>query len=174
MEKKNIKADICKNGEKVGELFEGDMVLRKKSVLYLEQTQEWKMEHFFKGSPVEIRKWLKELTPNEKCILFTVSPYVGFTDCCLKHENGNMLTFDDIVELSCLSRGAVSETLNGLLQKDILYKGKNAKERQYFVNPWIFCKGNRINKVLQTMFRNYKIRVLGGKKWKDVKHFDFT
>jgi len=87
----------------------------------------------------------------------------------LKHDNGNLLTFDDIVALSCMSRSTVSVTLNTLIEKDILYRGKNSQERQYFMNPWLFCKGNRINKVLQTMFRNYRIRVLDGTKWKDVR-----
>jgi hypothetical protein len=53
--------------------------------------------------------------------------------------------------------------------KDIICRNKNSKERQYFVNPWLFCKGNRINKVLQTMFRNYGVRVCGGIKWKHIK-----
>lgn len=35
-------------------------------------------------------------------------------------------------------------------------------------HQWLFCKGNRINKVLKTMFKNYRIRVLGGVKWKDM------
>lgn len=151
------------------ELNPGDRILRAKSVEYLATVQEWKLEHFYKGNLQELRQWMKDLTPNEKAVLFTVSPYVGYEDCCIKHDNGDMLAFDDIVELSCLSRGTVSSTLNTLIAKDIIYRGKNAKERQYFVNPWLFCKGNRINRVLQTMFRNYRVRVCGGVKWKDVK-----
>lgn len=156
-------------GEKLTELNPGDRIVRGKTVEYLRTTQEWKIENFFKGNLDEIKKLLKELSPNEKAILFTVSPYVGYDDCCLKHENnGHMLTFDIIVELSGLSRGAVSKALNDLQDKDILYKGENGKEKQYFVNPWIFAKGNRVNKVLKTMFRNYRIRVIN-KKWKDLK-----
>ena len=150
------------------EINPGDRIVRKRTIEYLSSTEEWKMEHFYKGNLQEIKKWLKDLTPNEKAVLFTISPYVGYDDCCLKHENGNMITFDIIVELSGLGRGTISETLNGLIDKDILYKGKNAKERQYFVNPWLFAKGNRINNVLKTMFRNYRIRVIN-KKWKDLR-----
>lgn len=155
-------------GEVVTEIKLGDRIVRAKTIEYLNNTQEWKIEHFYKGNLAEIKKWMKELSPNEKAILFTVSPYVGYEDCCLKHENGNMISFDDIVELSGLSRSTVSETINSLLAKDILYKGKNGKERQYFVNPWLFAKGNRINKVLKTMFRNYRVRVIN-KRWKDIK-----
>jgi len=156
-------------GEITNELQPGDRIVRAKSIEYLQSIQEWKIEHFYKGNLSEIKKWMKDLTPNEKAILFTVSPYINYEDCCLKQENGSMLTFDNIVELSGLSRGAVSQAINSLIKKDILYRGKNSKERQYFMNPWLFCKGNRINKVLQTMFRNYKVRVCNNMKWKDIK-----
>jgi hypothetical protein len=157
-----------KTGEKITELNPGDRIIRGKSIDYLNTTQEWKMEHFYKGNLEEIKRWMKDLVPNEKAILFTISPYVGYEDCCLKHLNGDMIAFDDIVELSCLSRGTASVVINSLIEKDILYKGKNGKERQYFVNPWLFCKGNRVNRVLKTMFRNYRIRVIG-KLWKDIR-----
>lgn len=156
-------------GEVVTEMHDGDRIVRGSSVEYLQQFREWKIEHFYKGNLSEIKSWMKDLTPNEKAILFTVSPYVGYEDCCLKHGNGEMVTFDHIVELSGLSRGAVSATINSLIGKDIICRNKNSKERQYFVNPWLFCKGNRINRVLQTMFRNYGVRVCGGIKWKHIK-----
>jgi len=158
-------------GEVMTEIGPGDRILRKKSVEYLESVREWKIDHFYKGNLREISKWMKELTPNEKAILFTVSPYVGFTDCCLKHENGEMLTFDFIVTMSGLSRGTVSHTINTLIQKDILYRGRNSRERQYFMNPWFFSKGQTINKILQTMFRNYKIKVCGNIKWSNLREY---
>ena len=154
-------------GEKIAELHPGDKIVRGKTVEFLNSTQEWKIEHFYKGNLEEIKRWMKDLSPNEKAILFTISPYVGYEDCCLKHQNGNMVTFEHIVELSCLGRGTASEVINSLITKDILYKGKNGKERQYFVNPWLFCKGNRVNRVLKTMFRNYRIRVVN-RQWKDL------
>lgn len=156
-------------GEITNSLEPGDRIVKAKSVVYLQSINEWKIENFYKGNLLEIKNWMKDLSPHEKAILFTISPYVGYEDCCIRHDNGNMLTFDDVVELSGLSRSTVSGTLNSLIKKDILYRGKNSRERQYFMNPWLFCKGNRINKVLQTMFRNYKIRICGGSKWKDLK-----
>jgi hypothetical protein len=156
-------------GEVLTEIGPGDRIVRKKSMDYLSSVKEWRIEHFYKGNLREISKWLQDLSPNEKAILFTISPFVGYEDCCLKQENGDMLTFDFIVKMSGLSRGAVSFSINTLIQKDILYRGKNSKERQYFINPWLFCKGNRINNVLKTMFRNYRIRVCQGVKWGSLK-----
>ena len=67
-----------------------------------------------------------------------------------------------------MSTGKLSKVIRSLIDKDILYKGKNSKNVQYFVNPWLFCKGNRINKVLKTMFENYKIRTYGV-RWGELK-----
>ena len=73
------------------------------------------------------------------------------------------------MEISGISKGKISSVINGLVEKDILYKGKNSRNVQYFVNPWLFCKGNRINKVLKTMFKNYEIRTMDKTKWKDLR-----
>ena len=156
-------------GEVLTEINPGDRIIRKKSVEYLQTVKEWKIDHFYKGYLPEIRQWMKELTPYEKALLFTVSPYVGYEDCCLKHDNGHMLRFKDMVEMSCMPRSSTAKALRGLVSKDIIYRGKNSKEMQYFINPWLFCKGHRINTVLQTMFRNYKIRVCQNIKWGNLK-----
>lgn len=116
-----------------------------------------------------MRKIMKELDVYEKAFLFSVAPYVGYEDCCLKYDNGIELKFDTLVNITGISKGKLSSVINSLVEKDILYKGKNSNSTQYFVNPWLFCKGNRINKVLKTMFKNYQIQVFNGTKWKDIK-----
>lgn len=165
----------AETGEIKNKLRDGDRykVTRRESIEYLSQFQYWNMEHFYKGHIDEIRKLMQELSSVEKAFLFSIALYVGYEDCCLKYDNGNELSFDDMVVLTGLSRGTLSNVINGLIKKDIIYRGKNSKTRQYFVNPWIFCKGNRINKVLKTMFKNYRIRVMGGVKWKDVKDANY-
>ena len=158
-------------GEIVDGARDGDRIkiIRRESVEYLAQFQTWKIEHFYKGHTDEIRKLMGELSTNEKAFLYSIAVYVGYEDCCLKYPNGNDITTKDLIELTGLGKTAVHETIKSLVKKDILYKGKNSKNRQYFINPWLFCKGNRINKVLKTMFKNYKVRVMGGVKWKDIK-----
>ena len=156
-------------GERKGVLCAGDRVVRDATVEYLNNTQEWKLDNFFKGHAGEINKWQKELSVNEKALLFSIVSYVSYEDCHLRYSNGNDIGTEDLVKISSMARRTVYETLDSLIKKDIIYRGKNSKSRQYFVNPWLFCKGNRINKVLKTMFKNYRIRVMGGIKWKDIK-----
>lgn len=129
--------------------------------------EAWTMEYFYKGNIKELQSVMKELDVYEKAFLFSIAPYVGYEDCRIKYANGNDLSFEKIVEISGISKGKLSEVIKSLIDKDILYKGKNSKNTQYFVNPWLFCKGNRINKVLKGMFRNYRIRILN-KKWSEI------
>jgi len=166
-------ADVVskETGKTINMLYEGDRTLRKKSADYLENTQEWKIEHYFKGHIGEIEKWMNDLNMAEKAFLFSIVPYISYTDCHLQYSNGRDIGTEDLVKISHTARGTAYETIGSLIKKDIIYKGRNSKGRQYFMNPWLFCKGNRINVVLQTMFKNYRIRVLGGKRWKDINDY---
>jgi hypothetical protein len=155
-------------GEQAGEIHPGDRIVRKKSVEYLQKTEVWNLENFFKGHISEIRKWQGELSVYEKAFLFSVVTYVSYEDCHLQYDNGRDIGTEDLVQLSGISRRTAYRVIESLIKKDILYRGKNSNGRQYFVNPWLFCKGNRINKVLKTMFKNYRIRVMGGIRWKDL------
>lgn len=163
-------------GEIIDALYEGDKIKRKESLDYLEekkkkeeQTQEWKIENFYMGNIEEIRKWMEDLSTIEKAFLFSVVPYISYDDCHLMYANKKDIGTEDLVKISGLSRAKTYEVIKTLNKKDILYRGKNSNSRQFFINPWLFCKGNRINKVLRTMFNNYKIRVLGNQKWADIE-----
>jgi regulator of RNase E activity RraB len=184
---KPIKAHVvnAETGEITNQIFEGDSILRKESQDALKKLKEvkeskeepqkqcetliWNMSNFMKMNIIEVRLWMDDLNQAEKAFLFSIVPCVSYDDCHLQTHDGKDIGTEDLVRITKLSRSLVYETIETLIKKDILYKGKNSKNRQYFVNPWIFCKGNRINRVLKTMFKNYKIRILGGKQWKDVK-----
>jgi len=157
---KKEKGKIFSNGKCIDVIYEGDRIIRQKSSEMLEFSETWKIENFFKGYIPELRAITPELSINEKSLLFCLSIYVGYTDCCIKFDNGDCLNIGDMVKISGMCKTIVYDTLIKLIRKDIIYKGKNSYESQYFINPWLFCKGNRINKVLKTMFKNYKIRVL--------------
>jgi hypothetical protein len=169
-------------GEIVTELYDGDSILRKESKeahkkfedaknesKKASETLVWSMTNFMKMNTVEVRLWMDELSQAEKAFLFSIVPCVSFDDCHLQTHSGEDIGTEDLLKIVNMSRGLLYETIKSLAKKDIIYRGKNSKNRQYFVNPWLFCKGNRINKVLKTMFKNYKIKILGGKQWKDVK-----
>lgn len=162
---KYVKANSIKSYERMKD----SQIISKMKAMEEDGCQNWNLESFYKGNIQEIRKTMDKLDIYERAFLFSIATYIGYEDCCLKFDNGNELTFEKMVEISGISKGKLSTVLQGLIKKDILYKGKNSKTVQYFVNPWLFCKGNRINKVLKRMFRNYEIQSENGTKWKDFE-----
>lgn len=131
--------------------------------------QVWEYDRFFKGNIREIQLTMEDLDVYEKAFLYSIVPFVGYEDCCLKYSNGTELDMNAMVRISGISKRKMQDVIKGLIDKDILYRGKNSKTYQYFVNPWLFCKGNVINKVLKSMFKNYKIKTLNNVMWKDLK-----
>ena len=173
-----------KTGEITNEIFPGDKIVRGKSKdsykQYVKKNskdnksekaeyQNWDLDNFYRANISELTLILKELSSTEKAFLLSISPYISFEDCHLKYHNNVDIGTEDLANITQMSRATVYKTIETLIDKDIIYKGRNSKTRQYFVNPWIFSKGSRVNKVLKAMFGNYKIRMLDNKKWKDIK-----
>ena len=129
----------------------------------------WDLKHYSKVNTDELRLLLLELNKNERIVLFSLLPYVGYDDCLLKHMNGKELNIEGISKISGLSVSTVEKVVESLRYKDILYKGKNSRNVQYFINPWICSRGSKLSKVLKRMFQNYEVQSFGGIKWKDLK-----
>ena len=167
------------------EIFdEGDMHIKKASRESYKKNKEfienkkaeesdkymsWDLKHYSKVNTDELRLLLPELSKNERIVLFSLLPYVGYDDCLLKHMNGKELNIEGISKISSLSVSTVEKVVESLRHRDILYKGKNSRNVQYFINPWICSRGSKLSKVLKTMFQNYKIRMFDGIMWKDLK-----
>lgn len=162
---KYVKQSSLKGFEKVKE----NISIKRQEEIDEGQYDKWTIDNFFKGNILELKAIMKELDTYEKALLYTIAPYVGYEDCCIRHANGKELSVDDLVELSGMSRDKAFKVVKSLIDKDILYKGKNSKNVQYFVNPWLFSKGTRVNRVLKRMFKNYKIRTKNNVKWSDLK-----
>jgi hypothetical protein len=159
-----------KTGEVLNRPNDSVRIIRKESMDAFESKADWRGEQFFKGYTNELRKVLPTLSQSEKALLFSIAPYVSYFDCHLQWSNGKDITLDGIVRISGYSRKTTIKVLNDLLKKDIIYRGKNSENNQWFVNPWLFSRGSTINKVLKTMFQNYHIRTKGC-RWKDLGDF---
>lgn len=164
--------------QRIEVLEEGDMHIKKASresykkymignIGESDKYMSWDLKHYSKTNTDELKLLLPELSKNEKIVIFSILPYVGYDDCLLRHTNGKELNIESISKISGLSVSTVEDVVVGLRHKDIIYKGKNSRNVQYFINPWICSRGNRINKVLKTMFKNYKIRTLEA-RWKEL------
>lgn len=168
-------------GERLGNYQKGYSVTpvnaRQNAVRYKEWIEQqhtdkdkWVISDFCKVSVQEQRLWNKELTLNEKAFLFSIQPYLSFdNDLC--DDKGVQLNKEDLIYLCGLSRQTVYKVITSLTDKFILYQGKNGRGRQYIINPWIMCKGVYVKSDYKALFRDYRIRMLDGKRWGDLKGF---
>ncbi len=146
---------VNESGEFIGELRDGDRILRKESLEKLEGQENVSYSDYAIYNVGELNKLIPELDKNEKAVLMTLLPRVQYATCLLAYENGRCITSGDMAELTGLSKHVAETALKGLVSKDILCKARNSREVQWYMNPYIACKGRVVNKTLKTMFRNY-------------------
>lgn len=157
-------------GEQLGTLREGDQVrfVRKKTLEFLKGTTKLDYDNFYIANSEELRQVMKTLSMGEKAFLSSVVLYMDFQSCCLVKDNGEPINIDDLPEITGMSERALTSITAGLMQKNIIRKNKDGRKTIIFINPWLYCKGNRFNSTLKAMFREYYIH---GKQcqWKDLR-----
>ena len=167
-------------GETIGELNQGDRIVRAASYrsrkdIYIEDINKdkihWEIKDFFKTSAQEQRLWLPLLSHMERSFLFAVTTYISY-DNDLQDDDKKQIGTEELILLTGISRNAIYPVIGSLIHKDILYRGRNSKGIQYFINPWLTCKGGYIRRDLHALFKNYRIKVLGNKRWGDMKYDD--
>ncbi len=145
-------------GEIIDELHEGDRIVRGNSTDYLNQTIEMeKDKRFLKIYDTTFSLLADEpLTGNQWRIIATLSTHFQYGSGLVAFSNGVPLTPNHICQLTNVSRSTVFDTLDILVKKRILAKTKVGNDVKYFINPYLFCRGNRINKTLHSMFKDSK------------------
>ena len=155
-------------------LEEGDRILRKSSIdAFKEQNKgesfpELMELSFSKVNTKEGQLLSKELSQAEKAVLFSLLFYVSYTSGLIMYENGRDMGFEDIVQITGMSRTTTKMALDLLIEKSVLCKCRSGKGVQYYMNPWVACKGAKFNPTLKAMFKRYRIRSKGNVMWKDL------
>lgn len=159
-----------KDSIKIGDAIK---ITRKEQDEYMKNTIEIPFKSFIKLNTDEMPLLAKDLNKYDFTFLIAISKYAGYNDNCIKNRRGKPMTIDEIAYVFDMPRSSVYKSIKRLMEENILCKAKTS-EFQLYICPYILCKGNRTNKVLQTMFRNYRIRSIGGVKWgKLLKKGDF-
>lgn len=108
---------------------------------------------FTKMNDVEADCIMESLDVYEKAMLFAIEPYVHY-DNSIKSRNNVPLKMKDLVEMSGMSQRKAYNVISSLEEKCVVCKYKGV----FYVNPWIFSKGVKINKNLKGIFADYLIR----------------
>jgi len=143
-------------GEIKGNINQGDRIIRKASVDYLNDTEKWIPEDsFIKAYPEALRKASSKMTGTECFMSIYLMPYISYTTGMLMKGNNQPLKRKDMLRIFDMTEKTFDNNMNSLILKGIFSKNKVGREVQYFANPYLFTKGNKINKTLKSMFRNF-------------------
>ena len=150
---------IDEDGVVVNEIREGDSVkiTRKESIEYLTNTVPWgEGWSFVKLFDDSLTKLALRLSGAELATAFILSKYIKYESGLLcNHNSKHPLSNADIQKIMSYSDRTITNVMDTLVKKKVLFRGKTGKQWQYYANPHIFCRGQRINKTLQDMFRDY-------------------
>lgn len=96
------------------------------------------------------------LSTMEMGIIFTLSFHIGYEDNLLCHDNGTPLKKKDLSKILDLAHNAIDKYMASLVDKGILAKVKVKRSVNYYLNPYIFYRGSRIDNTLLNMFNKAK------------------
>lgn len=98
------------------------------------------------------------LKDNEIVLLTKLTKHICYRSSCLVvngcREDSRPLTQTEIIGVSGKAKQNAIPIIKGLVNKKVLFEGKRGdKDKIYFVNPYLFMRGNDINKSLLKMFQ---------------------
>jgi len=142
--------DTLDNQYSYVKLKQGDKVLRKGALEYLQDTTDIKY-HFIKINPVA---W-SEISIKYPIINQLVY-YLGYMDNILSYRNGKFIKLKDIANICKISESTAKRQLKGLVEDDVIHKVKDVKENTTYlvINPWVCMRGRRIYKTLYNEFKS--------------------
>ena len=142
--------DTLDNQYSYVKLKQGDKVLRKGALEYLQDTTDIKY-HFIKINPVA---W-SEISIKYPIINQLVY-YLGYMDNILSYRNGRFIKLKDIANICKISESTAKRQLKGLVEDDVIHKVKDVKENTTYlvVNPWVCMRGRRIYRTLYNEFKS--------------------
>ncbi len=120
--------------------------------------EHWKPEKYFAKFYMGLLDDIAEnfgLSLEEYGIILLLSKYLNFESNLLCDEKGNPLRRKDLEEILDRGHNAVDKYMKNLVDKGVFAKVKVKNSVHYYMNPYIFYMGNRIDNTLLSIFKNY-------------------
>jgi hypothetical protein len=148
---------VDSNGCIVGTIDDGDRIVRKSSVEFLCDTVAWGVGRpFIKVFIDYFPKVAEELSGGAVGLMSVIATYIAYRSNLLcNRSSNNPLSNKDIEDITGISKASVARYMDELVDAKVLFRGKTGKSYQYYANPYIYCRGSKINKTLEAMFANY-------------------
>lgn len=147
---------VNENGEVIDEINDGvdivkvnygDRVLRKKTIDYFKESMVLKHK-FVKANDQALYNTSNYAKYINKLLIF-----VGYMDGILKFSNGVYLRNKHLSQIFNINTRNTNRIMNELVKQDIVHKHKKDKANFYTFNPWIACRGKRIDIDLYNEFK---------------------
>lgn len=149
---------VNENGVIIDELQEGDRIVRSSSIKALNGKERIVYKNFCILNISEYKAIMSEISGTARSVLAQLIPYVQYSSCLLAFSNGKPINGKHLCGITGLSRNTVEKGILELVEKNVLYKRKNLRKVQYYINPYIVHRGQLVNRTLRSMFRNYRRR----------------
>ena len=164
-ERKVLYRIVDENGEVIDHIYEGDKLKHADDkdpleTKYFGFNKDKRFVKLYSGM-CELKK---RLSDREFTVAIALSDFVCYDDCCLReggHGNGKVLTMKDLADKLDIKYNNLKAIILSLRKKKILgifTTGKN--EKTITVNPYIYTRGNNVNKTVITYFEN--------SEWQDI------
>lgn len=119
-----------------------------------------KSKTFIKVFTGELMKMRLKMSSTDIIVSTILMHFISFESGMLtktgKNDERYPLVNKDIHGITGLSDKVVMKTMNKLVKIGVYARTKHKRSFKYFANPYIFMKGNSINKTLKDMFKEYK------------------
>jgi len=147
------------SGEIIDGLRDGDRILRSESYDYL--TDRAKIEGGYikiQDTAADMLSRADDLTLGGFQVMLRLIPYIRFDTGELAYTNGASINTTHIKKIcEGMSDRTVTRALAVLLEQDVIGKWqREGRKNAYYVNPFIFMRGERVGKTLLNMFKNTK------------------
>lgn len=141
--------DKIESSDKYVKLSDGDKVVRKGVLQYLNDTVDIKYR-FVKINPHVYGEIAKKYPIINKLI-----KYLGYMDGILSYKNGKKIKMKDIPKICEVSESTAKRQIKGLLECDVIHKKRDKKERQTYLimNPYVAYIGRKIYLSLYEEFK---------------------
>ena len=138
--------DVIDPTDKYVKLSEGDKVVRKGVIQYLNETVDIKY-HFIKINPY-VYGDIAQKYPLVNCLI----KYIGYMDGKITYSNGRTIKMKDISKISGFSYSTVKRQIKGLIELDVIHKIKD-KSTYFVFNPYVAYIGRKIYLSLYEEFK---------------------
>ena len=163
-EKIRVGTVVSEYGEILSEIYEGDKIVRQQQNDY-KQTHIinfQKKEAFVKVFVHPITALFKELPTKEYAVTMALIPFISYNDGILRY-NGKIVDGKTISDILGENYETFKRIISSLCKKDILKKVErqsdtyvNKTKKCLVVNPYIFLRGQDIEKEIVDLFSKSK------------------